>query len=60
MLDVLIAASGARLSVEQLSEQAGYSKSGHFDTSLSQLRTLGAAEGYAKDGGTKAAEVFFR
>jgi hypothetical protein len=58
ILDALINAKGKRLSVDELSEAAGYSKSGHFDTCLSTLRTLGAAEGYAKDGGVKAADIF--
>lgn len=58
MLDALIA-SGERMTNEELSGATGYSISGHFTNTLGKLRTLGAAVGYAKDGGVRAADVFF-
>lgn len=59
MLDVLIAAGGRRLSNEELGTASGYAAtSGHFGNMIGGLRTVGAAEGYEKDGGVRAAEVF--
>lgn len=60
ILDVLLDAQGDRLSNGQIAEASGYSEgSGSFNNALSKLRTLEAAEGYERDGGTKAADVFF-
>lgn len=60
ILDVLIEARGERLPKEQLAKLAGKSaNSGSFNNALSRLRSLEAAEGYERDGGTKAADVFF-
>jgi len=59
-LDALIDVNGQRLDDETLCERAGYSiTSSSFGNSVGRLRSIGAAQGYAKDGGTKAAEVFF-
>lgn len=60
MLYALVEGHPNRLSKEQLSEATGYSAgSSTFDNALGRLRTLEAAEGYDRDGGTKAADVFF-
>lgn len=59
-LDALIEAHPKRLSDEELSEATGYTVgSGSFNNALGRLRSIEAAEGYAKDGGPKAADVFF-
>jgi hypothetical protein len=58
-LDALIDANGARLDDEALCARAGYSiTSSSFSNSVGRLRSIGAAQGYAKDGGTRAADVF--
>lgn len=60
MLDALIAANGDRLTKAELAEVTGYSNSGgYFDNCLGRLRSLDAAEGFDRDGGVKAADVFF-
>jgi hypothetical protein len=60
LLDVLVAASGERLDTATIAERSGYSAgSSTFQNALGKLRTLDAAEGYERDGGTKAAAVFF-
>jgi hypothetical protein len=59
-LDALIAANGDRLDDDTLCERAGYSiTSSSFGNSVGRLRSIGAAQGYAKDGGTKASDVFY-
>jgi uncharacterized protein len=59
ILDVLMAARGQRVPVDRLASDAGYTVNGHFTTSLGKLRTLQIAEGGARDGGVKAADLFF-
>ncbi len=60
LLDSLCQIYPERVTNEQLAEASGYAVgSGGFNNALGKLRTLGAAEGYAKSGGTKAADVFF-
>lgn len=59
ILDVLVDAGGVRVSIGDLVERSGYQQSGHFNSSLSKLRTLNAAEGFERYGGVKAADVFF-
>ena len=60
ILSVLINEGGERLSNEQIAICSGYSSSsGSFGNALSKLRTMGVAEGYEKNGGTKAADIFF-
>lgn len=60
VLDVMIYAEGRRLSDEEIGATAGYStSSSSFTNALGHLRSIGAAVGYAKNGGTRAAEVFF-
>lgn len=59
MLDALIAANGERLSDDELAAASGYQQSGHFTNVLGNLRSIGAAQGYARDGGTKASDIFF-
>lgn len=59
-LDALIEAGGEALTMEQLAERTGYANgSGSFNSAVSRLRSIEAAIGYAKDGGARAAEVFF-
>lgn len=59
-LDVLIQANGELVDTETMCNRAGYSPtSSHFNNVMSRLRSIGAAEGYARDGGMKAAAVFF-
>lgn len=49
-----------RMNDVELGEASGYTAgSGSFNNALGRLRSLEAAEGYARDGGTKAADVFF-
>lgn len=61
VLDALIAAYPERVSSEDLAAAAGYStNSSTWDRAIGKLRTIEAAEGYDKDGGIRAAEVFFR
>jgi hypothetical protein len=59
ILDVLMNHRGRRVAVDQLAQQAGYTVNGHFNNSLGKLRTLSMAEGGAREGGVKAAGVFF-
>lgn len=59
ILDVLMAAGGERVPAETLAERAGFTVNGHFNNCLGHMRTIQVAEGFAKDGGVKAAEVFF-
>lgn len=60
ILDALIAAHPQRLSNAAISASSGYSEtSSSFNNALGALRTIDAAEGYDRDGGTKAADVFF-
>jgi hypothetical protein len=60
ILDVLMEAYPQRLRSDALAEQAGYSAGGGaFNNPLSRLRSLEAAVGKDKDGGTKASDVFF-
>lgn len=58
LLDVLILRRGERLSAEELAAAAGYTVNGHFNNVLGRLRTLQIAEGYAKDGGVRVADMF--
>lgn len=58
ILDALIEHYPERLSGETIAEASGYSAgSGSFNNALSKLRTLQAAEGYERDGGTKASDT---
>lgn len=59
IFDVLIAAAGERVPVDQLAEQAGYTVNGHFNNCLGHLRSIEVAEGGAREGGVKASDVFF-
>jgi uncharacterized protein len=60
ILDALIAEHPTRLSAAQIGELSGYAPgSGSFNNALGRLRSIEAAEGYERDGGTKAADVFF-
>lgn len=60
LLDALVKHYPRRLSNEELAEASGYAiGTGGFNNALGKLRTLEAAEGYARDGGTKASSVFF-
>ena len=60
ILDALIKHYPDRLTNEELGEASGYSAgSGGFNNALSKLRTLDAIEGYARNGGMKASDVFF-
>jgi hypothetical protein len=60
LLDALIEAYPDRLSDQQIGEQTGYTAGGSsFRNAIGTLRTLEAAEGYARTGGVKAADVFF-
>lgn len=60
LLDALIEAGGRRMSAEELASAAGYTVNGHFNNCLGHMRKIQVAEGYARDGGTKAADVFFK
>lgn len=60
MLDSLCAAYPNRLTNEALSAACGYTVgTSTWNTAIGKLRTLEAAEGYERDGGVKAADVFF-
>jgi hypothetical protein len=60
LLDALIFANGQRLTDVELGAATGYEPTGgSYKNAIGRLRTLEAAEGYARDGGTKASEVFF-
>jgi hypothetical protein len=60
MLDKLIEVWPKRLSSEELGAAVGYSTSSStWDRSIGKLRSIEAAEGYDRDGGIKAADVFF-
>jgi hypothetical protein len=60
MLDALVAAHPQRLTAAEIGQASGYSVgSSTFNNAIGKLRTIEAAEGYERDGGTKAADVFF-
>lgn len=60
LLDALCAAHPERLDNAALASASGYTESsGGFNNALSRLRSIGAAEGYTRDGGARAADVFF-
>lgn len=60
LLDALVESHPSRLPDEELAAASGYSAgSGSFNNALGRLRSIEAAEGYARDGGTKASDVFF-
>lgn len=60
MFDALLEVHPNRLTGPELSEACGYSfGSSTFNNAIGKLRTLECAEGYERDGGTKAADVFF-
>lgn len=60
ILDVLIAKYPHRLTSEELGQAANRStNSSTWDRAIGRLRSIKAAEGYDKDGGIKAADVFF-
>ncbi len=60
LLDAMIEAYPQRLSKADVAARSGYSdRSSGVDKALSNLRTIEAAEGLERDGGTKAADVFF-
>lgn len=60
LLDALCEAYPNRLSDEELGTSAGYEATGgSYKNALGRLRTIEAAEGYARDGGAKASDVFF-
>jgi hypothetical protein len=60
IFDALLAARGRRMKAEELAPASDYSvTSSSFEKALSKLRSIGAADGYEKDGGARAAAVFF-
>lgn len=60
LLDALCESFPNRMTNEELAAESGYAPgSGGFNNALGRLRSIGAAEGYERDGGTKAADVFF-
>jgi hypothetical protein len=60
LLDALCEAYPERLPDDELGAASGYTAgSGSFNNALGRLRSIEAAEGYARDGGAKAADVFF-
>lgn len=60
MLDALVRVHPRRLSNQELSEASGYSLgSSTFNNAIGKLRTIEAAEGYERDGGVKASDIFF-
>lgn len=60
LLDALMEAHPRRLEKLELSEASGYSmSSSSFANSLGRLRSLEAVKGGERDGGVKAADVFF-
>lgn len=57
ILDVLAFAKGKPQSAEMIAKGAGYSRtSSSFANAISKLRSIGAAVGYEKDGGTRIAD----
>jgi hypothetical protein len=58
ILDALIEAR-RRVTTEELADLSNYTVNGTFNNAVGHMRTIGVAEGYAKDGGVKAADVFF-
>lgn len=54
-----VCGKGERIAIEQLAANAGYEVSGHFNNSMGKCRSVGVLEGYAKDGGVKACDVFY-
>jgi hypothetical protein len=60
ILDALIDRYPQRLTKAQIAEGSGYSdNSSSFHNALGTLRTIEAAEGYEREGGTAASAVFF-
>ncbi|NOS67952.1 MAG: ATP-binding protein [Candidatus Peribacteraceae bacterium] len=60
ILDALVKNYPNRMTMEDLAAASGYSaQGGGFGNAVGRLRTLEAAEGYDRDGGVKASEVFF-
>lgn len=59
MLDVLIQNNGGRVTMEALCQSVGKTVNGHTTNTMGHMRTVGVAEGYERDGGIKAANVFF-
>lgn len=59
MLDILMDRQGQRCSMEWLCSQIGKTVNGHSNNSIGHLRSIGIAEGYDREGGIKAADVFF-
>lgn len=59
IFDVLIAAGGERVPIDELAAGAGYTVNGHFNNCLGHLRSIEVAEGGAREGGVKASAVFF-
>lgn len=60
ILDTLVDAGGSKLSAADIADLSGYALgSGGFNNAIGRLRSIEAAEGYERDGGTKAADVFF-
>lgn len=60
VLDALMDAYPDRVMSEDLAAAAGYTTSSStWDRAIGKLRTIEAAVGYDKDGGIKAADVFF-
>ena len=59
VLDVLVSRRGERCSNAELAAHSGYSEaSSSFTNAIGKLRSIGAAQGYERDGGTRAAEIF--
>lgn len=60
LLDALCEVHPELLTVEELGQASGYTAgSGSFNNALGKLRSIEAAKGYARDGGVRAADVFF-
>ncbi len=59
ILDVLYSWEGNRIGSSELARLAGYNVGGHFNNTLGHLRSLDLAEGYDRDGGTRASSMFF-
>ncbi len=61
VLDVVIGAYPEKLHDDDIAEGAGYSgMSSSVSKALGQLRSLEAVTGYARDGGVKASDIFFK
>lgn len=60
ILDALIQHYPEKITNEELAQISGYSEgSGGFNNSLGRLRSIEACNGYARDGGIKASDIFF-